>query len=711
MTDLAVNDAGDILALGADGQWAPARIAENDRGERLAFDGQRWRDARGLVDDSRARQENSGPLGFLRGVTRAGQNGLLFGLRDEATAAAQAGTNWIADRITGRSPQTLSGPITGEGGGSGYDAALRRERALDRTFAQDHPAANIAANVAGGIVAPGLPIAPALQGTGLAARLLRSLPTRVAAQGAAGGAAAGFGEGEGGLGARLESAGQGAAIGAVAAPAIAVGANVARRVGGRVLDVAGLRNPDVAADRQILRALERDGVDVATMPPAPQGAPLTIADQGGRNTVNLAAVAANTPGASMEAADSLVQARRAARPERIAGAVDGALGGGGGTRVADEVDVLRTRRAAEAAPRYEESFRRIVPTDDEIARVLPGVEDPIGQNALQRGLRVIELENVAERLRDPSVAPFDPAQYGVRRGDDGSFVVEDGYRNLRLLDAVKRGYDEIVEGFRDKTTGRLNLDQYGRAVNSARAGFVANLRDMYPRYGSALDAWSGPTQSMEALGRGRRALTMDRDQVSQMVGRLSPSDREFFRLGLGRAVTDAASDPARAASLARRLVEDRQMQARLDAAIPDQVQRSAFQDALRREVEMAAVERAVSPRAGSQTARLTAAGEDMATDPPGGMMLSLLAAGERGGIGGAAARGLSVLYRRAQGINSSTADALAQRLFSTDAAGNAATIQRLEGLRGRDLAVEAMQRELSARLMRSAGAAAGLNAN
>lgn len=42
MSDLAVNDKGDVLVLEG-GAWKPASIAENDKGERLAFDGKSWR--------------------------------------------------------------------------------------------------------------------------------------------------------------------------------------------------------------------------------------------------------------------------------------------------------------------------------------------------------------------------------------------------------------------------------------------------------------------------------------------------------------------------------------------------------------------------------------------------------------------------------------------------------------------------------------------
>jgi hypothetical protein len=644
-----------------------------------------------------ARHANSGPLGYVDSLARQAAQGATFGTMDEAAAGIR----------------------TGGGLWGNYGEALAQERARDDAFRQDNPIASGVANVVGAVASPLARVgamAPAAVGAGIAQRVLRSGLTRGSVAGASGGALAGAGEGEGVAG-RAEGAAQGALLGGAFGGALGAGGSAAAPVAGRVMDYLGLRNANLAADRQILRAVNRDMTGGAPdalarasrpapgpgMAPPAEGQALVDA-LGGRNVVQLAGTAANTPGAAMEAADRLVQTRRAGRPERIAAAVDDGLGGGGGTRVADEVAALQEARRANAGPRYQAAFSRIVPEEQEVARLLSAIEDPIGQQALQRGLRVMELENVAARQRDPSIAPFNPAEYGVTRGDNGEFVVQNGYRNLRLLDAIKRGYDEIVEGFRDPTSGRLNLDQYGQAVNDVRAGYTGNMREMYPRYGGALDAWAGPSQSLDAVARGRQALTTDPDIVRGIVQRLSPSDLEFFRLGVGRAITDSASDPARAATAARRLLEGRQMQARLSAAIPDPAQRAQFMSAMQREVEMAAVERAISPRAGAQTRRLQASGEDMGRDPPGGALAALLMS--RPMEAGRMMAGN--IYRATQGINSSTADALASRLMDPNPQAQQATVQRLLAQREQDRLTALARSGLAQQLMRGLGAGASL---
>lgn len=650
---------------------------------------QHLQQAAGLV---RGREANAAaPIGD--GLQRSIIQGMTFGLGDEFNAAVRA------------TVQGLPGMRGAANWSDRYNEALATERGRDQDYAQNNPVSAAAGNLVGGMLGPGLALSGPAAGAGPVQSIARSAPVRGAVAGASGGAATGFGEGQGGFADRAEGALTGGVVGAGAGAALGAGVNLAARIGGRVADVSGLRNPENAADRMILRAMERDGItprQMATRLSELPEANTILPDAGGRNTVNLAAVAANTPGRAQELADQATLIRRAGAPDRIAAASDAAFGGGSGDDVSIAIRALQDRRATAARPLYERAWR-IELTPDEFASVSRFIDDPIGQDALRQGMRVVQIEHLARG------EPFDPAAYGLTRGPQGNWVPAEGATpNMRLMDAVKRGFDEIVEGFRDPVTGRLNLSQYGNAVNQARGAYRDALAEMFPPYRRALQAWAGPSQSLEALQRGRQAMRTDRDAVASASERLSPADQDFMRLGAGRAVTDMASDPARAPGAARRLLEDRQMQARLETLIPDQAQREAFIEALRRETQTAAVDRAVSPRAGSQTARLQAGAEDMGVDPPGGTMMALLQAGQSGGVGGALARGGSMLYRRGQGMNSSTADALAERLFNMDPAARARTVVRLMERNLSDQTRAELQRALAARVLRGVGTATAI---
>lgn len=353
--------------------------------------------------------------------------------------------------------------------------------------------------------------------------------------------------------------------------------------------------------------------------------------------------------------------RRDARPDRIAAAVDTALGGGAGDDVARIAQTLSDQRRVNAAPLYERAFEMPVTIRD-ARKVQRFVTDPIGQDALQSGMRVLELEHLAQGKL------FDPARYGVTRSQDsGKWIVDpdilDGRKApaFRLLDAVKRGFDEIVEGFRDQTSGRLNLNQYGRAVNDVRATYRDALAGMNPAYRDALKAWSDPSQSLDALRRGQQALRVNRDTTASMASRVSDEDLPFLQLGAGRAIADMTSDPSTAANAARRLVEDRQMQARMGSVLPEPMRRDFLTRALQREADMARVDRAVSPNAGSQTMPLQALSDDMTGADS--VLVKLLARSRSGGLSSGLASGALDVYRASQGLRPATADSLAPLLF------------------------------------------------
>jgi hypothetical protein len=667
---LASDGKGNWLALGQDGQWAPATRAQNpETGAELILDGAEWKPAEKLQADADGRAANAGPLGYVRGLARQAVQGATFGLADEAKAGVQS--------------------LLGNGT---YADNLAQDRARNRTFAEDNPLASGAANLAGGIAVPGGMGAGFIRGAGALAGAARG-----AVAGTAGGAASGFGNAEGGLGNRAWGALEGGGMGLAGGAALGAGVNVASRIGGRVLDVAGLRNPEVAAERQILRALERDQrplADVAADAAAPQGgAPLALADLGGRNTTNLAAVAANVPGRSMEAADALVQGRRAAGPDRMAAASDQAFGGGSGTRVADETATLDAQRRA-AGPLYDQAFGVTLPRDPRLEQFLA---DPDIRKGVEAGL------GSARREALTNGQPFRSEDFGVRIGDDGLEMVGDGLPT-RLFDAAKRGLDSMIE------TARAGGDRSrARELVQVRNSMVGEVDRLNPAYAQARAAYAGPASAQEALETGTTALRLNRDELAGEVGRQTPANLDFMRIGAGRAMSDMASDPAKSPGVARRMLEDRQMQARLETLLPPD-RNAALAEALRGETRVNAGNAAYSPRAGSQTARLQAGADDMAIDPPGGMVMALLNATQRGGITGAAAKGLEAVYRRGQGINSSTADALAQRLFQDDPTKNAAIVRALTARQGADALTAQQRGALAEQLLRGLGVAGGIQA-
>lgn len=587
--------------------------------------------------------------------------------------AAQGVTFGYMDEIS-------AGLRTGGGLWGNYGEALAAERARDAGFRRDNPVAATVANIAGGVASPIARALPFLN-PGRAASLPAAV-MRGAGAGAASGAVAGFGEGEGGLqnraGGAMVGAGVGAALGG-ALPLVTAGAGAAAGAVGRRL---GLTSGAPDAERILLRDLGRDGVTPdellrRTQESAAAGRPEVLADLAGENVRGTAAAIARAPGQGRQAAADLVTARGGrAQGERLAQEVQRAVSGEDFRATANDIVA---RRSAAAQPAYERAWR-IELTPDEFQRVAPMVNDRIGQDAMQRGLRVLELEHLA------TGRPFDPAAYGVRRTGEGWVPAEGAAPNMRLMDAVKRGYDQIVEDFRDQF-GVLRLNEYGRAVNQVRAAYRNELAGMFPPYRRALESWSGPSGTLDAMGMGRRLLSEGAeasDITANQIARMPAERREAFRIGVARGLTDRIEGAADGAELTRlrQMYGTPRVRERLRAAFDSDADFQSFSTALDAEARMAATNRAVSPSGGSQTAPLQERMADLRNPPGGGSVVDanrqavngslvpdLLRAGTGGGITAPLFRiGERVQQNMQQSRLERNMDALAPMLFGRDPA-------------------------------------------
>jgi hypothetical protein len=654
-----------------------------------------------------ARKANSGASGYVDSLVRSVAQGATFGFGDELSAGADAAL----------------GPFLGRGSqastiGQRYDENLAAERARDRAFQTDNPVSSTVGNVAGGV--GGALALPATQVAKAAAPLLsrinpivQGLPgwVRTGASyiggGAAAGGVAGFGEGEGGLDERLRSGAAGAVAGGITAPVLGGVVNAVTPAAGRALNGLGLRDPAVAADRQILRAIDRGGQtvdDVATRLNAAGDAPVALVDIGNRNLVNLGATAANTPSRALDVADRFVENRRIGRPDRLMTTGDDVFGGGSGTDVADATRDLRSQRSTEAAPLYEEAFSRPAGMIEPMKAIL---SDPVAQTGLKRGLEIQRIENATRRARGEAEVPTtDPAIHYDDAGDPK--IV--GVPNMRSLDAVKRGMDAVIDDARDSTTGKVQWTERLRAIDDMRRTWVNMLDENNPSYAAARAAWGGPSAQMEATQAGQQALRANRDVVAQRAAQGPPDVQDAYRLGAGRAFSDRVSDPARASGAARQMLEDGQMQSRLGSILgPTGLER--LNAGLRQEVDMTAVERSVSPRAGSQTARLLAGGSDMGKDVAGPWLTAARQVLSGHPVEGAFTVGGDLYRRIGQGINASTADEMANRLFTTDPQARAEVVaalrNRLLGDEQSTAQARAVIRPVVRGVARSAGGRAG----
>jgi hypothetical protein len=193
-------------------------------------------------------------------------------------------------------------------------------------------------------------------------------------------------------------------------------------------------------------------------------------------------------------------------------------------------------------------------------RVQQFLNDPIVRHGLNEGLEIERLEALAEGRQ------MNPSEYAVVGKDSDGKAIVGAVPNMRLLNAAKIGLDKILEGYRDKTTMRLALDQRGRAIDSVRRAFVNELDNLNPAYKAARKAWAGPSAAMDAVGSGQDFLRMDPEQIGKVQSGMSDAERDFFRVGAARALLDRISKAGDGADLTKRLYGNPQIREQIKAA-------------------------------------------------------------------------------------------------------------------------------------------------
>lgn len=294
-------------------------------------------------------------------------------------------------------------------------------------------------------------------------------------------------------------------------------------------------SPGGRANEIIARSLERDKLSPENAAQALQqfgDKPLTIADVAGNATQRKARLVNTLEGAGSDQMASHLFNRQSEQHARVLDDISTNLAQGGD--LYGMAKRIKAERSEASKPLYEAAFNNTTPIWNN--RIQQFLDDPVSQEGLRRGLKVQRLEALAEGRT------FDPKAYGITDFNAAGDPIISGTPNLRLLDAVKRGLDDILEGYRDKTTGKVVLDETGRAIEKVRKSYVSELdsatANLVPEYKQARAAWSGPTQTADALNRGGDFLDMSTGQIADILKGMSPGDQEFFRIGAAQKLRD-----------------------------------------------------------------------------------------------------------------------------------------------------------------------------
>ena len=584
---------------------------------------------------------------------------------DVAQQFARGGTLGFGDEIAAGIGATVA-PLTGAAGTwqQRYDRLLDDNRQRQKKFEAEHPWTALGAQVAGAVANP-------VSRLSAGSNFLTRAGSNALINGLLGGVT-GFGEGEGGFVNRLGPAGTGAATGAVlgaALPAAAEGVAAGFR---KIAPSLGVNVAATDAKRGVIDALKAGGVDLAqarTQLDAATGQPMALVDVGGEALMGRAQTASRTPGAAMQAAKEFVDTRGGLNQSaRVEGEIRRAISAQDFTSAAD--DLIRTR-AQTAGPLYERALANETPVN--VQPILDDINTRLGS---AKGDIRAALNKAA----------------GLFKGRDGKPDT-----TLAGLHETKLALDALLEKTPTNSVSRVAR----RELAEVQSRLVAAMDEASGgTYGQAREAFAGPSRAMDAMDLGKRVLRGDADETAAEIAKLSPSERDFFRIGVARSLVDkvkATNDTADITAV-NKIWGSQAVRERVAAAFDDPKEFDRFAAFMDNELKMARTNAEVNPRGNSITAKLLMQNAEPA---PVGPVLQGARAALRGDPLGFVA---SLMPNKPQtgSLNAQTAAEMAPYLFSLKPGDRARLIDALIAQEGRDTKVKRIADPVANALMRGA---------
>lgn len=510
-------------------------------------------------------------------------DGATLGLLDEAGAA-------VSSVLPGDAPSIWNGNSYSDA----YAANLARNRSVLAGAQEQHPIATTAGSIAG-LAVPGAGLTGAATRAINALSLGRraSLAARLAGEAVLGGAyGAGSGT-EGNRGESALTGAAGGIVGGVAGRALArpvsalartAPAQSARALVANILNRAAPAAPAApsAAVSSLLAAAQKGGlpqINSQLDEAASMGLPMALVDTHPELRELGGAVVRRSPSASKVAEETLAPRNRG-QIDRLGQAVARDLGPT--TNIPQLAADMTAQARLAAGPLYDRAYAAPVISTPEIEATL---NTPFGRSALSRARTIAanerrapeELGFAQDANGDVVLNPrpnqaiahhlaardeLDAAQeaYRAARSQPGSMesarnrltAARDRLRKAeaalsaapdpsmpanvpgyttQTLDYVKRGMDDVLEQQRNPITGRLVLDEAGRAQNQVRGQFLREVDRINPAYSDARNAYAGPVQARDALTRGQDAFGINPDELAIQVSNQTPEHLAQMQLG------------------------------------------------------------------------------------------------------------------------------------------------------------------------------------
>jgi hypothetical protein len=252
----------------------------------------------------------------------------------------------------------------------------------------------------------------------------------------------------------------------------------------------------------------------------------SIAQAGGPSALAQLDVLASMPGQAKSLVERRIREQQTFRPERLANAADEALGTQGKGFTAT-LDALTAVKKATADPLYKQLENVSVRVDDDLQKLIQASRSAHGKAEL--------LTELNRQL------PIDISK--LKAGDDVP---------LKVLDVVKQSLYDMGESARGEFGKATNTS---RAYDDLRVALTKKLEALSPSdkngsiYRQALDAYAGPSQLGNAVVKGRTAMKQDDIALSDLMGNMSASELEAFRIGALQSLKDKVGTEAGQTSL------------------------------------------------------------------------------------------------------------------------------------------------------------------
>lgn len=470
-------------------------------------------------------------IDVLGGAAAQINQGLTFGLSDElagglaAVNPAQMGSGYFEQM------------------GERYSGARDAARELQSGFSERNPVTAMGLETTGAL-ATGLASAPKLMSmTGLSTMPIASKEAlgTGAKLGALEGATYGYGIGEG-EGDTLEKMAGGAAIGALAAPAMDIGMKGVGALDDAIMSRIG-RTAEDKAKTIVAKTLGYDelGPESASEALEKLGPEGILADLG-PNARAITDVVASDAGPARKKALAVLESRQMGQQKRIMSAAEESLGAQPGD-FGGSVRQMSMERFEKAQPLYQEAFDTPIEMTPDMARLFdrPSVRSAMG-----------DVEDIAH-------------EEGVLFGG-----IDWGNPTTQQVDILKKSLDRQI-GIKQRSG-----DADARRITKTKNEILNIVDEQNPVYEAARSSWESDSKAMDAADLGRRILKDDAEETGYLVGQMGQTERDAYTMGAIKAVEDAVQGAGDTHNAMRRIVGNPKLRGRLRNAFESDEQFDSF---------------------------------------------------------------------------------------------------------------------------------------